>query len=204
MPYTQAIICNMALGHLGVTSAVIANLDTDTGKASDSCRLYYQPSLDAALEDFAWPEFTRYRTLDLVEDFTAVTTPHDWDYSYRYPENCANVRRIVLSTGRNTPSPAPFALGLDDTGRLIYTNEEDAIIEYGERVEDPALFGALFAEAVSWKLAAFMAPAHSRIKGIVGDALKMYFLVGARAEVKSGNERQLPKPNDSEFTRERE
>ena len=44
----------------------------------------------------------------------------------------------------------------------------------------------------------------SRIKGIVELALKMYVLVGARAEVKSGNERQLPKPNDSEFTRERE
>ena len=204
MPYTNAIICNMALGHIGVNSAVIADLDTDTGKAADLCRLYFQPALDAALEDFAWPEFTAYRTLGLVQDFTAVTTPHDWDYSYRYPEDCANVRRVVLTSGRNTPNPAPFSLGVDDTGRLIYTDEEDAIVEYGKRVSNPVLFGALFSEAVSWKLASFLAPSMSRIKGIVELALKMYVLMGARAEVKSGNERQLPKPNDSEFTRERE
>lgn len=203
MAMTDIQLCNMALGHVGVAQT-IANLETERSNEADRCTLYLAQAKESTLEDFAWPEATAYATLGLVTDNSQVSTPYDWLYAYRYPSDCVHVRRIVTVLGRGDPNPPPFHIGSDSSGKLVWTNQATAVIEYTKRLDDVNLFSMLLAEAVSWRLASFIAPSLSRIKGMAGSALQMYGLVLARAQVKAGNEQQQSPEPESEFTRARE
>lgn len=198
MAFTDVQIANMALGNVGV-SKQIAALGEQSNEAN-VCNLYYQPSLESALEDFPWPEATGYDTPGLVKK----EPNDDWNFAYRYPTDCLMVRRIVTVLGRRDPDPPPFRIGRDSTGRLIYTDEEAPTVEMTVRISDAAQFSALFAEALSWRLAAFIAPALSRIKDMQKTALVIYSAVLARARVRAANEQQQPEPPVSDLERARE
>lgn len=203
MAYTNTQIANMALGHVGV-SEEIADLETEDSIAADKCNLFLTQSVESTLESFSWPEATKYETLGLVEDFSDVTTAHDWNYSYRYPSDCLMVRRIVTVLARVDPDPPAYRVGSDDTARLIYTDEEDAVIEYTKRITDPNFFTSLLAEAISWRLAAFIAPSLTRVKGIQQTAMTTFVAVVNMAKVRSANEQQHPVPPESDFIRARD
>src|SRR5512146_1689119 len=103
MTLTDIQICNMALGHIGVTKFIAAL--TDRSNEANVCNLYYEQARDFVLEDLPWPFATRYISLGLVTDFTALTIPHDWSYAYRYPSDCVFARRLVTTIGRTDPNP---------------------------------------------------------------------------------------------------
>ncbi len=84
----------------------------------------------------------------------------DWDYAYRLPEACWQVRRLV--DGNRTPirSNRPvMRVGNDGTYRILYTDVSDpVVIEYTARVTDTTLFSPLFDEALAAMLAFKVAP----------------------------------------------
>lgn len=198
MALTDIQICNMALGHLGHTK-FIASL-TEPSLAADLCELYYEPARDFVLEDFPWPFATKYVTLGLVEE----DPNDDWTYSYRYPDDCVYARRIVNEIGRTNPNPPPFKVGADDDGRLIYTDEEDAILEYTKLVTDTNLFPAVFAMATSWYLASLIAPGLAKDKKQALNCLQIYGVVKGTAEARQLNEQQQSVEPESEAIRARE
>lgn len=202
MALTDVQICNLALGHIGHTKFISAL--TDRTNEAQVLNTFYEPARDVVLEDYPWPFATKYETLGLVTDFTDETDPHDWDYAYRYPSDCVYARRIVTSNGRSEPKPAPFKVGSDEDGRLIYTNEEDAILEYTRLVDDPSLYPSKFAMALSWYLASLIAPGLAKSDKKAGACAQMYHIVKTMAEAGAGNEQHAVPEPESEFIRARE
>jgi hypothetical protein len=183
---SETEISNIAISHLGI-SKEIANLDTEASTEAKACRRFYDICRDTVLRDFNWPFATKSVALGLVgEDPTT-----EWQYSYRYPSDCIKLRRIFSGTRTDTNS----------SGRLIYTDEQNAVIEYTEKVTDPTHYPPDFILAQSYRLAFMIAPRVSK-----GDPFKlgpaayqMYLKMVGEAQANSWNEEQIDKKADSEF-----
>lgn len=203
MPTTEVQIANNALSNLGHT-IFIESLE-DEGQEVDLVNLHYSQSIAVVLEAFEWGFARRIVTLGLVTDFTEDTTPIDWYYSYRYPVNTVKVRRIVNGVGRQDPAPPKFEIGSDDTARLVFTNQVDAIVETTKLITDPALYTAMFAEAVSWWLAFKLVPGLAKDKGLAATCFKMYRTTLNMASASDGNEARWDQAEvDSEAIRARD
>lgn len=195
--FSETEIANFALAHLGV-SKPITNIVTERSKEAMACKLFYDISRNEMMREFPWPFSTRFVDLALVG--TAPTT--EWGYSYRYPSDCACLRRI-MSGNRNdsVDSRIPYRLGNDTNGELIFTDMADASVEYTHNITDPLLFSADFIAALSLRLAAYIAPQLTS-----GDPFKIgpraerfYMLSIAKAQSSAVNEEQRDRTPESEF-----
>lgn len=195
-------ICNLALSHLGVGKE-IANLTTERSEESAACRRFYESARDAVLRDYPWPFTTKISALGLV----AADPNDEWGFSYRYPTDALKLRRIPSGIRNdNRQSRVPFKLAQDSSGLIIYTDAENAQIEYTARSEDPGLYPADFVMALSFRLAVYIAP---RVTG--GDPFKMgdrartmYQYELQMAQGNATNEEQAEEVPDAELIRARE
>lgn len=199
---TDTEICNLALSHLGI-GVEISDLTTDRSQEGRACRTFIDVARETTLRSFAWPFATRFLELSLVEE----DPTNEWSFSYRYPSDCVMLRRIISGT-RNDDRQArvPYKLGQDDDGKLIYTDMEEAEVEYTRLEDDPSFYPADFVLAFSYQLGHLIA---ARVTG--GDPYKkgtecyQFFLREiSRAEANSANEEQAEETPDSEFIRGRE
>jgi len=190
-------LANMAISHLGIGKE-IANLDTEVSQEAQACRRYFDATIEAVLSDYDWPFASKEVVLNLI-----VANPTlEWDFSYRYPTDCIRLRRIKSGIRQDTSSSrVPFKIMYDPTGKILYTDKENAEVEYTLRLTDPTVFTAEFSIAFSFRLAAYIAP---RLTG--GDPFKMknemlqqYFLELGNAKSRSMNEERSDPPGDSEF-----
>ena len=194
-------IANLALLHLGVSKR-IGNLQSERSIEADAIRTAYADDRDYCLRDFPWPWATAYATLGLVSDPT-VAVNDDWFFAYRYPSNCLFVRRILTAAGRRETNPAPFRTGRDNQGRLIFTDQEDAEVEYTAAVTDPQEFDAVFVSMFAWKLAASCGPSLSRDSNMARTAMQMYEIEKLKAQSRALNEGQDPPAPEAEWIRDR-
>jgi len=147
-------IANMAISHLGMGKE-IANLDTEQSKEASACRRFYDVARQAVLMDYDWTFATKEAVLNLIEE----EPNDDWLYSYRYPVDCLSLRKILSGSRRDTlSSKVPYKISKDSSGKLVFSDQEDASVEYTEDVEDPTYFSTPFTIALSFKLAAYIAP----------------------------------------------
>lgn len=147
-------LANLAISHLGVGKE-IANLDTDTSEAAQACRRFYEIALYDTLREFPWPFALRISTLSLVEEDPTT----EWAFAYRYPVNSLYAVRLPSGSRVDTlNSRIPFRIVGDDSGKLIYTDLEDAEFEYVAKVSNPLRFSPDFSLAFSYKLAVLIAP----------------------------------------------
>lgn len=194
-------IANIALSHLGVGKE-IQNLTSDQSSEATACRRFFDISRNATLRDYPWPFATKIADLALV----ASSPNSEWDYSYRYPTDCMNIRRILSGQRQDTnDTRAPYEITRDASGRLIYTDQETACAEYTMRNEDPAQYPDDFTMAMSFRLAYYIAP---RITG--GDPfnlqermMKNYEMELTRAVRSNVNEEQKDPEPDSGLERSR-
>jgi len=198
---TKTEICNLAISHLG-TGKEIQDFDTDRSEEGDACRRYYQILLEATLRDFAWPFATKIAALNLIEE-----SPNDeWAYSYRYPSDCLKARRI-LSGIRNDSrqTRVPYKILKDEAGRIIYTDQINANLEYTILVEDTSYYTPDFILALSWRLASYLAPRLTQGDpyGLRNSSMQMYEAEISRARAASVNEQQDEEKPNSEFDRVR-
>lgn len=199
---SKTAISNQAISHLG-NAVEIGNVETENSAEAGACRRFYDDAVEATLRDAPWPFATRFDTLGLVEE----DPTDEWEYAYRYPSDCVNLRRIQSGLRRDTrQSRVEYKLGSDDNGQLIYTDLADAKVEFTARVTDPAFFPVDFRLALSFRLAMYIAP---RITG--GDPYNLqsrcesaYKMEIAKAWAAAAMEEQPPEEPDSEFGRFRE
>lgn len=199
---SDVLICNMALGFIGVNQ-FIDDLDEASINAQ-TCRLYFEPVRHEILAgDFDWPFARRYRDLALVEE-----QPGDgWSYSYRYPSDCLAVRRVATHLGLRHPRPPAYLIGSDPSGRLIYTDEPNARIQYTTDVPDASRFPAPFRTAMAWLLATYIAPSLSKtsnLQAVIQGLRAQHDGALRTAQVGAMNEHQAQKEPESEFIRVRE
>lgn len=186
MPSTPVRIKNLALAHIG--HSIFIDDAQEEGNEPDVLAVLYDDAVAVVLEDFWWGFARRFVTLGLVTDFTTLDTPQKWSYAYRYPVDTVTIRGIIRGGRALDTNPAEWEVGSDDTGRLIYTNEEDCIVEVTKLITDPSIYTAMFAMAVSWYLAFLIVPALAKDKSIAGQMLTMYNSALRTAEAKDANE----------------
>lgn len=195
-------IANLALSHIGI-GREIAALETEASEEAAACRRFFTTARDATFRDFPWPFAREFFTLGLVEE----DPNDDWGYSYRYPSDCVQIHRILSGVRHDDrQTRVSYNVGQDSDGLLIFTDEEDAKIEYTKRVTDVERYPPDFIMAFSFRLAHLVAP---RLTGgdpfKVGErALQMYLFEISRAQASSVNEQQVDEDRTSEFERTRE
>lgn len=192
-------VANKSLSHLGISQR-LDNLAIDPQAEADMLRLHWADDVEATLRDFPWPFATRYVEPTLVDGAADDPVNGDWTFSYRVPDDCVFVRRILHPGMKREydPNPIQFRIGSDDDGLVIYTDQEDATIEYTFRPVCPAGLGdALFREALSWRLASHLAPSQARNKLTSDDCMKFYGLTLAQARQAAANESQRAKDGDA-------
>lgn len=195
-------ICNLALSHFG-TAKPISDFDTDQGTEGVVCRRFYETALKQYLREFGWPFAKRERSLALIEE-----NPNDeWTYSYRYPSDALMILRIDSGVRNDSrQSRAPYLVASDDTGKLIYTDEENACIWYTKFNNDPITYPQDFIIAFSYLLAWYISPVLTK-----GDPFKIrreliqaFRQSSSLAKANALNEEQAEENVVSEFERDRE
>ncbi len=188
----EASICNQALARAGSTQTITSLNPSDTSVEADQCRIWYPALRDASLCDFPYPWAEAYLNLAQVAgpEIDGLVANGQWARSYRYPPDCLKIRRLIptpitaatvvtpQTTGLSGPGtygnqpwkrpegqpyPISYAVGHDDTGRLIETDfwgdGYGLTAVYTAKVEDPTQFSADFADMLAWRLAADLAMA---------------------------------------------
>jgi len=203
-------LVNLALSNIGVSDAV-TDLGTEATRNAETARLHYRTEIDAVLRAHPWKFATRYVALSRVTGSLAAPLNGDWTYSYRLPEDCLLVRRIVPPDGRQRtfdPVPVPFDVTEDDWGGLLSANAEAIDIEYTARIACPAAVrDPIFRRACTWRLAHAFALPLGRDKAQSEQAYKLYLLQIIEAQTRDQNEQQAQHPphvGEAEWIRGRE
>jgi len=198
MATTAVKICNIALSRIGA-SQTINDLDEASTEAG-VCKLFYEHVRDSVLEDFTWPFAQKYFTLNLIEE----EPNEDWLYKYSYPTDCIRAIRIVSGVSRVDAPLIPFNIGNDDSGRVVFTDAEDAVLQYTSRYEDPVRFSPSFADALSWRLAYEIAMPLSVEQSIRNTAWQLYRTAIMKSETNAANEPNYDTEREAEYIRGRE
>lgn len=194
-------VCNLSLGHLGV-SQTISDVTMERSSAALVCRRFWDMAFKEALRDFNWSFANKIAALGLIEE----DPNEEWAFSYQYPPDCMSALKIqsgIRNDSRDTRIPYKISTG--DSGLVIYTDKEDAILEYTKEITNYGILPEDFKAALSLLLASYIAPT---VTG--GDpfqlgtrSYKLYLLSIAKAQVNSFNEQQEEELPDSEFIRSR-
>lgn len=194
MASSEVAICNMALGHVGI-SIFIDSLG-EASQAANVCRVYFEPARDFALADFDW-NFARNRAA--MADLG--TPPTNWLYRYALPTDCLTVRHLIVA-GQREPKAnerIPYEIGEEGEVRVLYTDQPEAELVYTRRVTNPNLFSAQFVMALSYLLASHIAMPLAAVSGLGDKALKLYEFTKGKAETASLLEHQEGVERDSDF-----
>ena len=193
-------VCNLAISHLGIGKE-IQDFETEKTSEAKTCRRFYDSALRRALRDFNWPFARRFFTLNLIE--SDPTT--EWAYSYRYPSDAVMARRILSGTWpENNATLVPYLLAGDSSGRIIYSDQENAVLEYTTFVEDPAFYSSDFELAFSYLLAYYIAPRLTDVNFNLKEQMLTYYnLEIDSAMSNANNEEQDAREVESEFIRVR-
>ena len=154
MQYTKEKIFNLALNAL-LLSRQITNADTDKGNEVTILRNNYEIAFNATLEDMDLDSTSSQVTLELH----AEKPNHLWDYAYKYPSDCAFLRRIqscVEIDDRYTHIPKRVAMIASQ--KVILTNETAAVAEYISNLVSIASLSATAGMCVALRLAILSAP----------------------------------------------
>ncbi len=207
MPFTDTEIANFTLAHLGST-VQIAALDTENSKEARILRAFWDIAYKKALKDFNWPFSKKTADLNLITDSSDTTHPTSvWTYQYGYPADCLKIRRIVSGERFDSAdSQVKFELAYGDTGTVVYTDQDEAQVEYTKDVDDTSRWPDDFVMAHSYYLAHLCAP------GILGgDAgkigqrvLEFYLLEISKAMANALTERAEDQEPDCEMIRARD
>lgn len=198
---SEVAICNLALGHLAISSE-INNLTTEKSAEASACRRYFTSARDESLRDLKCTFATKFADLSLVES----NPTSEWQYSYRYPSDCLFFRRILSGTRNDTQeSKIPYRIASDDVGKLIFTDQPSAECEYTKLADNPLLWPDDFILTVSYLLAHMIAPRLTRGDGIkLGDrALELYTWMKTVAESNANGEEHQEEPPEAESIRAR-
>lgn len=179
---TDVDICNLALAHLG-DEATVSSIDPPEGSSqAEHCARYYTVARDTLLQMHTWSFATRRVLL------AQVTQPWTmWTYAYALPSDMMTAisvlgpesegdytvplipQRFIDPVSWTAKATQPYVIETDATGtKVLYTNQESALLRYQARVTQTTLFDPLFAMALTHHLASMLAG--PILKGEAGSA----------------------------------
>ena len=187
---TEVDIANTALAHLGDRATVSSLSPPEGSPQAEHAARFYPIARDVMLELHPWRFATRRQAL---ADASLVTPPpSQWAYSYSAPLNLA-VLAVFAPDATDERQTMAFVVEVGDDGsQVIFTNQEDAVVQFTLQVTDTTKFSPLFIEALGYLLASYLAG--PIIKGADGmkasaDFKKMAFAVLSSATTADANNR---------------
>jgi len=200
MAHSDASIATLALRLLGDGRNTVADLQTDTTVQAKACRAVYETARDEVLRDHPWQFAMKRAELAQVE----ADPNEEWAYSYRYPSDCLFIRRIpsgIRATKETLAQKIEYEIGRDDTGLLIFTDVENAEVEYTMKEEDAGRYHPDFVMALAFRIAAYVAPqlAPGDSLQITERMVRFYMASIGKAKGNSENERRPGGQPESEI-----
>lgn len=161
---TKTEVCNLALLRLGVAQTIVDV--TDRTAEARACAAAWTPVLERFLCLHPWTFARRRATLAELGD-----APDGWECRYALPADCLLVRTLARSAEPGgVPEADPYAADIplpvkgyeladDGAGRrrVLLCDVSPAILVYTARLEDPACWPPLAADALASALAAELA-----------------------------------------------
>lgn len=197
MPTTDIQICNTAIARIGSTMFIEAM--SESSKQAQVCNLFYSQCRDQVLQAYPWKFARKTIPLQLLTE----TVP-GWEYVYSYPNDCLRAIRLVYETGA---PPSGIKIEYDivsvGNGKAIVCNQPEMYLEYTKRIDNPALFDAMFVSAFAWLLAAEIATPLVADAKSAQSAMNAYRATVTDALANSWNEGYEGQIPDSEFIRVR-
>ena len=197
---TKTEVINLHLSHIGNTNAI-----ADVTEASEEARIsnrWFDVAHEELLSKRYWKFGRKTRALALVEENPTT----EWLYSYRSPSDCVIPRRIPTSSVTGSAlfdekyilPEVPFDMSFDDDGLLIYTNAQDASLEYTARVPI-TLCPIYYCIALSYLMATYTFESLSKgdMMGSGGKLLAKYENKLDEASAKDENQVVPQKTNES-------
>ncbi len=180
MSYTKTKIFNMALKNLGVTVGIQS--DSQTDRNTIVLNEYYDAAKEKTLSDHDWNFASTYRTLSLTG---SESLNPKYKYEYDYPNDCCAIREVVSCESQK----AEFEVASKSDGqKIIYSNQEGALIRYTRIIREETFFTSEFAMALSWYLAFLSAKAITGARVNTSDCLNLYKQMLNEARVSDANE----------------
>lgn len=188
-------ICNLALSRVAVTQAIASF--TERSKEAEQCRVLYSHLRELVLQEFPWP------FAESIVALASLGSPAPgWAFRYRYPADCLKIRNIVQPGFRRALSSdmeIPYQIGYDAGGRVIHTDQPEAVCRFTFKVEDSTFFDALFVEALAWRLAMDLALPLTSKPDLQQFAAQQYQMALTLAEGSAFQESQSDPEPESEF-----
>jgi hypothetical protein len=164
---SKLAIFNMAISSVG--GRVILASDLDEGLEAEQCRLWYDTARDFIFNETYWPSIKTQTKLVLIQDrefgtdWTDADPPAPWRFTYAEPAGMLRIRYLFDAKdapAQDQPYSHPqFDHGILPAGQsVIYTNVENAAAAYTQLQENPGLWETSLRLAVSFQLAALIAP----------------------------------------------
>jgi hypothetical protein len=152
--YTKAKIYNLALGAL-LLQRQVSDPETDKSNEAKVLNTHYDVAFRSTLEDLDLDSTSTSITLELLE-----TDPNtDWRYAYKYPVNCAFLRRIKsVALMDNRTTRIPLRVAIHNSLKTIFTNEASAVAECIVHDLPLTALSATVGLAIAYRLAVLSAP----------------------------------------------
>lgn len=148
-------IWNLALARTGDDATVSS--PTERSRQAELCRQFYATARDTVLEMHDWNFATRRALLAPVTRDDWV----NWAYAYAAPANFVRVFQVGdvdAVQGSAAQEADQFEIETNAAGEpLIYSNVENALVRYTERITNTDAFSPLFTDALAWLLASYLA-----------------------------------------------
>lgn len=195
---SKTVICNMALGHCGITSRM-QDVETENSNEAIQCRLFFDQVVGILLESVEW-NFAKV-FLDLQD---IGSPPSGWSYRYMYPNTIRRINFIVnpaMRTPTSKEDKIPFdIIKITDTfGKAIVSDEYQAVACCNENITETELFDFTFTQAVALGLAS-MISTPLRVKSDLSDALQKAWSTWLGEAILISQAQTQPDPErDSQF-----
>jgi len=152
-------LCNLALAHLG-DRATLSSIDPPEGSAqADHCATFWPIARDNALASRDWLFASTSAALPLYDD--SVDVGPTWRHAYAPPSDMIAARAFVFDEGEllfADHSIPRYELGLLPDGRkALFADYDNLVLRYTKQVNEPTLYPPIFALAVSYLLASYLA-----------------------------------------------
>jgi hypothetical protein len=143
MAFSAIEICNVALGIVG--SEEIREFDKST-KRHRICEVMYKLNRTTLLSSYDWSFARKIATLRSAEEEAEAT---DFGNPYNVPLDCSRAIDI-LPVGTHQP--------WELIGEFIYTPIPNPVLRYTRAVDNTGYFNGPFISALTWSIAASIAP----------------------------------------------
>ena len=204
MAHTKETVYNLALSTLLLAKRV-GEIETDKSNEVAILNTHWDIALESTLKDMDLDSLSSRVTLELIEDLVNDTR---WSCVYKYPVNCALLRRLDSGVDVDTSSSLiDKQVRVLDGEKVIYTNHYNAVAEIiGTNVPISA-FSGMAVMCVAYKLAWLSAPLITG-KGAArlrDEIMKMYIISKSEAQEDDAKENASYRTDEqmSEFVQAR-